>query len=528
LSVVRGTKLGHAYPIAAGETIVGNAIEGGRGLDLTEQEVGASRRMAGRHAVLTAAGQELTIRDLESPGGTFVNRQRLLSGQSRRLEPGDVIQLGGVQLEVKRKETAAAPNPPTQTAPMGPTPTGAVSPARAAQPAPDLSSVAPRGNASSSGAAEPSLASRGNASPRPQQTATESRLPTPFSITGGAQCRTWDDFLIHAAQDWRVLREELISGRIADYLTRIGRADLKPRTLAGGSPDEQLDDWLARVPATQSSAPELDVHPETLVVKAATGGGMIRQTIRVTNVGYRLLKCTAKVDPPATPWLRLSAEQDGRPFPTIDQTDLAVELELPETIDRPLTASVVIESNGGTRRVPVRIERPAASVVAAEVESGSARPIRPVLTDHLKRRLGRLSLLARVGLACGGLLAMRLVAVFANVLPFGTATTHALEPRLSKVAIVLAGAGALVGCVLALRRGDDQRDLAAPGVAGAAFGILVAGVWFAIIQSVERALGSWSTSIWAVGLCWGLFGAALAAISMFLVPHRSDGPEAAP
>ena len=73
-----------------------------------------SRRMAARHAAITAAGQDLTIRDLESPGGTFVNRQRLLSGQSRRLEPGDVIQLGGVQLEVKRQAaiTAPAPSPP--------------------------------------------------------------------------------------------------------------------------------------------------------------------------------------------------------------------------------------------------------------------------------------------------------------------------------------------------------------------------------------------------------------------------------
>jgi hypothetical protein len=528
LSVVRGTKLGHAYAVAAGETIVGNAVEGGRGLDLTEQEVGASRRMAARHAAITSAGQDLTIRDLESPGGTFVNRQRLLSGQSRRLEPGDVIQLGGVQLEVKRKETAAAANPPTAPAPMGPTRTGAASPARAAQPGPEESSVAPRGNASPPGAAVSSVASRGRASPGAQQPTTENRLPTPFTITGGAQCRTWDDFLIHAAQDWRVLREELASGRIADYLARIGRADLKPRTLAGGSPDEQLDDWLARVPATQSSAPELDVHPETLLVKAATGGGIVRQTIRVTNVGYRLLKCTAKVEPSATPWLRLSDQQDGRPFPTIDQTDLAVELELPETIDRPLTAAVVIESNGGTRRVAVRIERPAASVVASQVQPGSAGLVLPVLTDHLKRRLGRLSWGARLGALCGGLVALRLVAMFASVLPFGTPTAHALEPRLAKVAIVLAGAGALAGCALARRRGDDRRDLAAHGVTGATFGILVAGVWFAIIQSVERALGSWSTSIWAVGLCWGFIGALVAAISMFLIPHRSGGPEARP
>ena len=41
--------------------------------------------MAARHAALSATNEELTIRDLESPGGTFVNQQRLLSGQARRL-----------------------------------------------------------------------------------------------------------------------------------------------------------------------------------------------------------------------------------------------------------------------------------------------------------------------------------------------------------------------------------------------------------------------------------------------------------
>ena len=56
--------------------------------------------MAARQAQLDLSAQGLTIRDLESPGGTFVNRQRLLPGQSRTLQPGDLIQLGGVQLKV--------------------------------------------------------------------------------------------------------------------------------------------------------------------------------------------------------------------------------------------------------------------------------------------------------------------------------------------------------------------------------------------------------------------------------------------
>jgi uncharacterized membrane protein len=499
LAVIRGTKLGQMYPVVAGETIVGNALDGGRGLDLTEQEVGASRRMAARHALINSAGQDLTIRDLESPGGTFVNRQRLLSGQTRRLEPGDVIQLGAVQLEVKQKGATAAASSPGQPA-----------------------QLAPR-----SGGSQPDKARTQSSpsAPSPLERGPAGRLPAPFTSAGGFECRTWDDFLIHAAQDWLLLRDELTSGRLAEYLARIQRSDLVPRTAAGRSPDEQLDEWLARLPATQSSAPDLDVHPETLLVKAVAGGGITRQTIRVTNVGYRLLKCTAQVDPPGTRWLRLTPEQDGRPFQTIDQTDLTVELELPETIDRPLTASIVIEGNGGTRRVNVRIERPAASVVVPDVGVGSVGPVFPVFGDRLRSQLARLSPAARVGALCAGLVALRLLAVLANVLPFGGARAHALEPRLLPLAIVLAGAGALAGCLLALRRNDDRRDLAAAGFAGAAFGLLAAGVWFALFQSVERTLGAWSASIWAIGLCWGLIGGAIAALTTFVVPYRSNRPE---
>ena len=107
LEVVRGRVIGHQYALDPGETVVGNALKGARGLDLADQEGSSPRKMAGRHAALTSTTQELTVRDLDSPGGTFVNQQRLLSGQSRRLAAGDVIQLGSVQLRVKQNGVAS-------------------------------------------------------------------------------------------------------------------------------------------------------------------------------------------------------------------------------------------------------------------------------------------------------------------------------------------------------------------------------------------------------------------------------------
>ena len=157
LEVVRGRNVGRRYQVGTGETPIGNALAGAQGFDLADQESDSPRRMAGRHACITAAGDALSIRDLESPGGTFVNRQRLRAGQARPPQPGDLIQLGGVQLEVKREGQLEAQTP------------------RPAQPQP---------------------------LPLPQVQPRPAALSIPFTIPGGSTCKTWDDFLILAAQRW--------------------------------------------------------------------------------------------------------------------------------------------------------------------------------------------------------------------------------------------------------------------------------------------------------------------------------------
>jgi len=493
LNVVRGRAVGQEYLLDLGETILGNACSGERGLELADQEVNSPRKMAARHAMLLSTNDELTIRDLESPGGTFVNQQRLLSGQARRLVPGDVIQLGGIQLAVKHN----AASPPTAAG------------ARA-------------GNAAVVAAPAPSVSAPAARSSLP---ASPGRLSLPFSTAGGAQCRSWDDFLVLAAQSWPALRDELTSGRLAEYLRRIHRAELVPRLASDRSPDDLLDDWLARLPAAGSSAPELDVHPDNLLVRTATGGGITRQTLRITNVGYRLLRSTARVEPPGTRWVRLRPEHDGRPFQTIDQTDLPVELELPQAIDRSLAAFIVIESNGGTRRIAVRIERPTEQIVVPE-SSAAASSAFPLWRERLSGSVARLHPGARIAIAGGGAALLRLLAVLVNAVPIGTAPAHVVEPRLSAEAIILVVLGVAAGLTLASRRGE-RRDYLAAGFAGGSLGLLASAVWFAALQSVERLLGAWSTSIWAVVVLWGTLGALFALVSIVVIPPRSDKPEVA-
>jgi hypothetical protein len=553
LEVVRGRDVGRSYAIEPGETIVGNAKHGARGLDLLDQEGNSPRKMAARHATLESTAAGLSIRDLESPGGTFVNQQRLLSGHARKLQPGDVIQLGSVQLRVKQAAaaatSAAAPTRAETVKAAAKPAAAAASPTAAshvpiAGPPPGHATVAAKGRVPvpapepiPSPAKPPVPAAA--AAPVPP---VAGRLASPFAMVDGARCRTWDDFLVQAAGDWQALRDEMTSGRLADYLRRIHRPDLVPHAGSHRSADDQLDEWLARIPATQSSAPELDVHPETVLVQSKTGGGIAHQSLRVTNVGYRLLRCTARVEPAEARWVRLRPEHNGQPFLTIDQTELPIELELPETIDRPLRALIVIESNGGTRRIEVRIERPTDQVVLPEAGGGAVFSAASAWTKRMSQSMARLSSPVRIAACCAGAVALRLLVLIPNALPFTGAGAALVAPRLFSFAIVLVAVGVLAGLALARATGE-RRDLPAAGFAGGALGLLAAAVWFAAVSSVERALGSWASSIgavallWglvervlgssassigAVALLWGLIGALVALATIYLIPYRRD------
>jgi hypothetical protein len=101
-----------------------------------------------------------------------------------------------------------------------------------------------------------------------------------------------------------------------------------------------------------------------------------------------------------------------------------------------------------------------------------------------------------------------------------------MEPRLAAVASVLVTVGMIAGLGLASRRGD-WRDVPAAVFAGGSLGLLAAAFWFAVLQSVERALGSASISIWAVGSASVMLGALLAVVSLRMFPYRSENPEAA-
>jgi hypothetical protein len=475
LEIVRGSDVGAVLALAGREVVLGNGIDGHAGLDLREQEAGSPRRMAARQAAIEIQGADLSIRDLDSPGGTFVNRQRLLSGQARRLLAGDEIQLGGVVLRVV---AVGASQPPADPPPA----------------------IAP---------------------PLP---AAPGRLAVPYTIDGSVVCRTWDDFLALAAQRWKDLRDELESGRLADYLGRIRAIDLLPRAEAGAAADERLDHWLGRLPVSQSAAPELDVHPASLEVRSS--GGTTRHALQVANVGYRLLRATARVEPAGAGWVRLLPPFDGRPFVTVEETEIPVEVTVPEDRADRLAAEVVIESNGGTRRIPLRLGRPEKPPAVPEAAAAS---LRPTISDLFApaAAIGRLAPAVRISGAIAAALAVRVLVLVSGLIPLGVHGGPMTEPRLPGLAVVCAALGVLVGLTASLRRRDGgPLDAAASAVAAGLAGVLAAAIMIAVVKTVERPLHGWSSSLWAVGLLWAVVGVAVAGLSCGLLPYRapSGGP----
>ena len=100
LVVQRGQKRNVEYPIYEGLNFIGRADEKPVDIDLEDQEPPDRVWCSRQHACIKFEGDILTLEDLNSANGTYLNRGRVYPGQPQPLKPGDVIQIGNVQLKV--------------------------------------------------------------------------------------------------------------------------------------------------------------------------------------------------------------------------------------------------------------------------------------------------------------------------------------------------------------------------------------------------------------------------------------------
>ena len=100
LVVLRGMKIGAEYPLYEGRNVLGRFADKPVDIDLVSQESVEQIWCSRQHAVVLFEKGNVSIEDLNSLNGTWLNGARVHAGQSRPVKPGDVVQIGTVQMKL--------------------------------------------------------------------------------------------------------------------------------------------------------------------------------------------------------------------------------------------------------------------------------------------------------------------------------------------------------------------------------------------------------------------------------------------
>lgn len=100
LVVLRGMKIGAEYPLYDGRNVVGRFAEKPVDIDLVSQESMEQIWCSRQHAVLLFEKGSVSLEDLNSLNGTWLNGVRVHAGQARPVKAGDVVQIGTVQMKL--------------------------------------------------------------------------------------------------------------------------------------------------------------------------------------------------------------------------------------------------------------------------------------------------------------------------------------------------------------------------------------------------------------------------------------------
>jgi pSer/pThr/pTyr-binding forkhead associated (FHA) protein len=100
LLVLRGLKINMEYPIYEGRNTIGRFADKPVDIDLLIQEPVEQIWCSRQHAAIISNNGVIVIEDLNSLNGTWVNGARVPAGQQRPLKPGDIVQIGTVQMKL--------------------------------------------------------------------------------------------------------------------------------------------------------------------------------------------------------------------------------------------------------------------------------------------------------------------------------------------------------------------------------------------------------------------------------------------
>lgn len=104
LILVSNAGLHKEFPLEEGDNLIGRwDPDDGAFPELDLEEYDVEAKISRKHALVRRKGDKVTVEDVGSLNGTFVNRtNKLEPGQRYSIEPGDEIMVGGVFLRLER------------------------------------------------------------------------------------------------------------------------------------------------------------------------------------------------------------------------------------------------------------------------------------------------------------------------------------------------------------------------------------------------------------------------------------------
>ncbi len=224
-----------------------------------------------------------------------------------------------------------------------------------------------------------------------------------------------------------------------------------------------------------------------------------------------------RIEPAGTNWVR--SAQFATAIATVDQTDIAIDVETPPNwVRSPISAFVVIESDGGSARVEVVLEsKPKPSADPIPAVDGPAS--QSALADLFTSILVSFGTTQRVIAFAIGFALLRLAVSFGGSWTLGTVSVSE-PPHLIGVAALLAAGLGSFGAFLSLRA-KSLVNLPFAAFAGAGLGVLVASVLVATVRTIDPILGSWSNSLVLPTVLWAVLGTLLGGASLRLVKPRT-------
>jgi hypothetical protein len=192
---------------------------------------------------------------------------------------------------------------------------------------------------------------------------------SPFVFPDGQSCRSFNELARACNLRWAEARDLLQQGLIESFLTGLGRLDLVTAAREARKfpdPDRALDQLLGRLPCDKEAlaAPKLRVESQEINLGTIEPGQDRLLEIRLENAGERLVygDVTVTVPDMQQAWLTLD-EKPGiteRSFQFQEHMILQVRLERDRVraSDKPLIATLTIDSSGGTATIQIKATVP--------------------------------------------------------------------------------------------------------------------------------------------------------------------------